>query len=74
MFIKTVSINTHRKKSAVIKNVMEECIMAWKNVYKIFLREKIGTEIICKLFLVPSKMEKANYSLSLSLITAKNSE
>lgn len=33
--------------------------------------KKIGIEIISKLFLVPAKMEKADYRLLLSLITTK---
>lgn len=35
---------------------------------------KIGIKIIYTLFLVPAKMGKDDYSLSLSLITTKNSE
>ena len=37
-------------------------------------REKKGINIICKLLLVPAKMEKTDYRLSFSLITTNNPE
>lgn len=37
MFTNTININTPMKEYPVTKNdVMEECIAAWKNVYKVF--------------------------------------
>lgn len=37
-------------------------------------KKQTGIKIICKLLLVPAKMEKTDYSLSFSLTTTSNSE
>lgn len=35
-FSKTININPYEEYTIVIDDVMEECIMAWKTVYKTF--------------------------------------